>query len=116
MIFNQVRLHLQVEKASDIVVVGHGTNIHKSVLKGGRIRPSKKLWPNIQKYPRTWIKVWAGILTDYIEPLLLQKPLGKRHHNHMDHQMQMAEANKYKSVVKYRNRWYKKGRKKMIYC
>lgn len=75
-IFNEIRMHLRILTASDIIVLGSGSSVHPNVFKGIRFRPSSLLWPNTQKFPRRWLKVWNTILQTYIIPKIRNTPIG----------------------------------------
>jgi len=57
MIFNQIRLSLQIETSSDtVVLVGSGVDVHESIVRGNRNRSSKIFWQKKCKYPKPWKK------------------------------------------------------------
>ena len=75
-IFNQVRLWLKVETASDIAVAGTDYTICPNIIAGNNHRASTKAWPNIRDIPSSWKKIWKKIIKMYIIPYLRQTPLG----------------------------------------
>jgi len=114
-IFNQVRLSLQLETASDIVVIGSGITIHESVVEGMSIRHSEKIWPKICKYPRTWKKVWQNILKNHVYPLICRNPLGRRICNKKTHQSWTIYMNENKDIMNDGEVYYRRKTRSLLY-
>lgn len=79
MIFNEIRMHLRLLSASDLLILGTGSTIHPHVPKGLRFRTSKFQWPMSHPFPRKWLKVWNSLLRSYIYPKLQHAPIGRYH-------------------------------------
>ena len=75
--FNQVRLYMKVETASDIIVINSGTTICDGIKQCENRRESKKGWPNIKDIPDSWKDIWKSLLEQIIEPKLQNRRLGK---------------------------------------
>ena len=74
--FNEIRLHLRVVTAADIVQLGTTSTILPQIIKGKRARPSTWHWPSTKPFPRSWLKIWNSLLQTYIVPKLQHNPLG----------------------------------------
>ena len=77
MIFNEIRLHLKLITASDIVTLDTGCTILPHILQGHNYRGSTLYWPDTKPFPNKWLKIWKSLLTSYILPKLMTKPLGQ---------------------------------------
>lgn len=75
-IFHQVRMHLKLLTASDIVIANHGNRVIPGILKGENLRISTLNWPRILPFPKKWISVFANIILTAIAPTLRSSPLG----------------------------------------
>ena len=75
--FNQVRLYLKVETASDIVVNNSGNTICPNIKNCINHRTSTRGWPNIQHIHNDWKDIWKTLLENIIEPKLSSRRLGK---------------------------------------
>ena len=76
-IFNQVRLHMRLLTASDIVLSSSTSKIHPDIYKGINHRGSNLKWPTILPYPKHWINIFTSIINSIIKPRLSSTPLGK---------------------------------------
>ena len=76
-IFNEIRIHLQLLTAADIVVIGSGTRILPNIYQGINFRKSSLAWPDTKPFPTKWLKVWKSLLKTYILPHLRHAPLGE---------------------------------------
>ena len=56
-IFNHVRLHLQLVSFSDIVLIDKRSTIRREIFEGRNSRLSSWNWPKSFKVPRTWLQV-----------------------------------------------------------
>ena len=76
MMFNQIRMYMKLLTVSDII--DPDTNaIYPHVLRCEQKIKSTLGWPNIHKFPRSWISVWKSILNSIIIPKVQHLPLGK---------------------------------------
>lgn len=67
-ICNQVRISLQVLIISDIVNVGHTTQLNSNILARKRNRTSTWEWPRIANLPASQKRVWKKTLIKIILP------------------------------------------------
>jgi len=74
-IFNEVRMHLRLITAADIVILGTGNTILPHIFNGVNHRNSSLEWPNTKPYPTKWLKVWRSLLSTFIQPKLRSNPL-----------------------------------------
>lgn len=74
-IFNEVRIHLHLINASDIVSLNSGTRILPNIINGFNNRGSSLQWPNTLPFPLEWIKIWKNIVITIIQPILQTSPL-----------------------------------------
>ena len=74
-IFNEIRLHLQLLTAADIVLLGSGSTIIPHVFNCVNTRKSTLEWPDTKPFPRKWMKVRRTLLSTYIQPRLRYNPL-----------------------------------------
>ena len=112
-IFNQVRLWLKVETASDIVVLGSSTTICPEIMNGDNYRTSCKHWPNIREIPQEWIKIWRKILKQYIRYELRQSPLGSK--RKPSHQKWTNFVTLDKKFLQVHGKYYEYNRRSRIY-
>ena len=75
-IFNEVRIHLHLITASDIVSLNSGAKILPNILRGINNRSSSLQWPNTLPFPPHWITIWKNIVTTIIQPIIQTSPLG----------------------------------------
>ena len=107
-IFNQIRLFLKVELASDIVEVNKGSDLCRNISHGRKSRISHKAWPNIHDYPTKWLEIWNSILSSFIVPCLQNKPLGIWIQK--SHQMTTCTMNSQKCIVLFDGTYYAQNR------
>ena len=74
-IFNEIRLHLQLMTAVDLVILGSGSTILPYISNGVNHRKSSLEWPNTKPFPSKWLKTWRSLLSTFIQPRLHSNPL-----------------------------------------
>ena len=74
-IFNEIRMHLQLLTAADIVLLGTGNTIIPSIFNGFHHRKSSLQWPDTKPFPKRWLKIWRTLMSTYIQPKLRNTPL-----------------------------------------
>ena len=75
-IFNQIRTHLKLLTASDMVEVGSSYSLLPCLFKMENTRESKWEWPVVLPFPSKWKEEWDSILKNIIQPRIRHKPLG----------------------------------------
>jgi len=65
-IFNEIRMHMKLKTASDIVKCNSENQIVPNIMEGVNYRGSKLNWPNTHEYPKEWIKTWKSLIMTYI--------------------------------------------------
>ena len=76
-IFNQIRTHLQLLTAADVVEVGSNGTILQNIYDMKNFRQSKWEWPCVLPFPETWRETWTSVLKNIIQERLWNKPLGQ---------------------------------------
>ena len=76
-IFNQIRIHLRLISASDIIQYTSSTKIVDYIWNGKNFRTSKIKWPWTKNFPKQWIGIWQSILRNIILPKIQTRPLGR---------------------------------------
>ena len=76
-IFNEIRIHMKLLSASDIVQCNSDYQILPSIYDGKNVRESTLKWPLTQEFPKEWLKTWKSLLMSYILPRLRHAPLGQ---------------------------------------
>ena len=105
-IINEIRLHLKLLTASDIVTLGSGSEILPNIYDAVNHRDSTLEWPETSSFPPTWIPLWRTALTVAILPLLQAKPLGPwMSTTHQTWKYKTSTTNDY---IKRGNLFYKK--------
>ena len=76
-IFNQIRTHLQLVTAADLVEVGSNGTILQNIYDMKNFRHSKWEWPRVLPFPETWKETWTSVLKNIIQEKLWNQPLGQ---------------------------------------
>ena len=75
-IFNEIRIHMKLITASDIVALDSKTKILPNIYECRNHRSSNLSWPNTLPFPSAWKSTWKNILRTIIQPRLETSPLG----------------------------------------
>ena len=67
-IFNEIRMHLKLITAADIVQINSNTQILPNIIQGKNSRGSTYKWPDTKPFPKKWIKIWQATIDSYIVP------------------------------------------------
>ena len=76
-IFNQIRLWMQIATASDIVTLDKGSSIMPGIWTYNIHRKSTWNWPAMEPPHPSWKEIWTSVLRSIILPEIRKRPLGE---------------------------------------